>query len=135
MRESGNKETEKAYKSNNNTRFLGNSEEDKAAKYLEEQGCRIIERNYSCRMGEIDLIYSDPDNVICFGEVKYRNKISSGYPSEAVNFSKQKKICAVSDHYRAKLSLDESFAYRYDVIAILPEGIRWIKNAFYYIER
>ncbi len=117
------------------TRSLGSTEESKAAKYLEEQGCRIIEKNYSCRMGEIDLIYSDPDNVICFGEVKFRKERDRMDPSEAVTKGKQRKICRVSDHFRSKFSLDESFSYRYDVIAICPEEIRWIKNAFDYMEK
>ncbi|MCR4590284.1 MAG: YraN family protein [Lachnospiraceae bacterium] len=118
-----------------NTRSLGNSEERRAAEFLEDNGCRIIERNFSCRAGEIDLIYYDEDNVICFGEVKYRYDENAGYPSEAVDIRKQRKICRVSDMYRAKFSLDESYSYRYDVIAIKRNEIQWIKNAFYYIER
>ncbi len=116
-----------------NTRFLGGLEEERAVSFLESNGCGILNRNYSCRMGEIDIIYTDPDSVICFGEVKYRKIRENGYPQEAVNLTKQRKICRVSDHYRSIFSLDESLSYRYDVIAVSEDGIEWIKNAFEYI--
>ncbi len=119
---------------NNNTRSLGAAEEEKVVSFLKEQGCRILDRNYSCRMGEIDIVFSDTDDVICFGEVKYRTVTDNGFPQEAVTFSKQRKICRVSDLYRSQFSLDESLSYRYDVIAVSADGVEWIKNAFEYKE-
>ncbi len=92
-----------------------------------------MERNFSCRSGEIDLIFSDSDGVICFGEVKYRSDFRKGFPEEAVDRRKQRRICRTSDHYRSKFALDESLSYRYDVIAISGEEIEWIKNAFEYV--
>ena len=115
------------------TRILGRLEEDEAAEFLKIKGCRILDRNYSCKAGEIDIIYSDSEGVICFGEVKFRTEIINGSPEEAVNSNKQRKICRASDCYRAKFSLDESMSYRYDVIAISEDGIKWIKNAFEYV--
>ena len=117
------------------TRILGSLEEDEAAAFLKDKGCSILGRNYSCKAGEIDVIYSDSEGVICFGEVKFRTEMVHGLPEEAVNNAKQRKICRASDYYRAKFSLDESMSYRYDVIAISDDGIKWIKNAFEYIER
>ncbi len=95
-------------------------------------GCSILERNYSCSFGEIDLIFSDSEGVICFGEVKFRSDNSRGYPEEAVDLRKQRRICRTSDHFRSKFSLDESLSYRYDVIAISGDEVEWIKNAFEY---
>ena len=118
---------------NGSTRNKGRTEEDLAAEYLKEKGCNILERNFTCRFGEIDIIFEDEDGTVCFGEVKYRALDRDGHPEEAVVYGKQKKICRTSDHYRVKYALDESLSYRYDVIAISPGNIRWIKNAFEYI--
>ena len=116
-----------------NRRAVGTREEDEASSFLTGEGCTIIERNFRCKAGEIDLIYLDSDgSTICFGEVKYRKDGSSGDPEEAVNFKKQKKISLSSDYYRMKMGLDESMSYRFDVIAITPGGIVWHKNAFEY---
>ncbi len=115
-----------------NTRHLGSREEDRAVSFLEKQGCTIIERNFSCRAGEIDIIYTDHEDTICFGEVKFRENTGCGLPEEAVDSRKQKKICRVSDHFRMKYGLDESQSYRFDVISLTPENINWIRNAFEY---
>ncbi len=121
-------------KAKENKRALGNREETAAVSFLEREGCSIIQRNFRSRSGEIDIIYFDSDGeTLCFGEVKYRNNLNSGYPEEAVNRKKQRIICRVSDVYRGKHGLDESLSYRYDVIAITPDGINWHKNAFEYI--
>jgi len=55
-----------------NKRDTGNSYEDLACDYLTDQGCRIIKRNFSCRGGEIDIIYKDKEYLV-FAEVKYRS--------------------------------------------------------------
>ena len=115
-----------------NKRSIGSSFEDKAVSFLEKKGCRVIDRNYRCRAGEIDIIYYDTDDTVCFGEVKYRTADFQGYPEEAVDFRKQRKICLASDFFRAANGMDESLSFRYDVIAITPDDIRWIKNAFFY---
>ncbi len=119
-----------------NKRAVGNTEEDVAVRFLTDKGCRILERNFRMRGGEIDVIFLDDDGeTVVFGEVKYRKNLKSGYPEESVNLKKQRVICRVSDYYRARMRLDEGTSFRYDVIAIMPEGIRWHKNAFEYIRR
>ncbi len=116
-----------------NKRAVGSLEEDEASSFLIGHGCTMIDKNFSCKAGEIDLIYLDSDgSTICFGEVKFRKGSSSGDPEEAVTNKKQRKICLASDYYRMKNGLDESLSYRYDVIAVTPGGIRWHKNAFEY---
>ena len=117
-----------------NLRKIGSSEEDRAAAFLERKGCTIIERNFRCSAGEIDIIFSD-DGIICFGEVKFRESLANGLPEEAVDKRKQRKICRTSDHYRMKNSLDESFRYRFDVLSLTPDSVKWLKNAFGYIRR
>ena len=118
-----------------NKRKVGSEEEILAAKYLEEHGCRILKKNFRCSAGEIDIIFTDDEGRICFGEVKYRENEGSGLPEEAVDSNKQRIICRVSDHYRAKNGMDESVSYSFDVIAVTPSKIKWIRNAFEYMER
>lgn len=88
--------------------------------------------NFRCRTGEIDIVCKDGDYLV-FAEVKFRSSASYGYPSEAVNFEKIKKICKVSDYYRLIHKIGEDCKIRYDVISIKGENIEWIKNAFEYI--
>ena len=117
-----------------NTKSSGKTGENRAADYLRKNGCRIIERNFSVRSGEIDIIYMDGD-TICFGEVKYRKSEKNGLGEEAVNYKKQRQISRTSDHYRMLNELSEDLSYRFDVIALTDKDIRWLKNAFYYIPR
>ena len=88
--------------------------------------------NFRCKIGEIDIICKDDDYLV-FVEVKYRSSSSYGYPMEAVNYKKIKKICKVSDYYRLIHKIKEDTGIRYDVISIKGEDIEWIKNAFEYI--
>lgn len=115
-----------------NTRKTGTEYEEKAAAYLQEQGIKIIEKNYRNRIGEIDLIGRDNEYLIFF-EVKYRKSLKSGNPAEAVTYGKQKKICKVADYYRLTHGIGEFCAIRYDVIAICDNEITWYKNAFSHV--
>ena len=115
-----------------NKREVGSIKEELAAQYLRENGINIREMNFRCRFGEIDIVANDKNNVI-FAEVKYRKTASKGHPEEAVNVSKAKTICKVADYYRIRHNLNDSMQFRFDVIAIEGNQIRWYKNAFPYI--
>ena len=65
-------------------------EEENATKYLEKQGYQIIQRNFSCKQGEIDIIAKDKNEYV-FIEVKTRQNTHYGMPCEAVHSRKQKK--------------------------------------------
>ncbi len=114
-----------------NTRKVGSAKEDEAARYLTSRGLTILEKNYSNRFGEIDIIALD-GNCTVFVEVKYRKGIGSGHPEEAVGASKIRKIAKVADHYRVCRKLSESDPVRFDVVAIENDSIRWYRNAFEY---
>ena len=75
-----------------NKRALGTAYEQKAVTYLTENGFRILESNFYCRQGEIDII-GFHDDCLVFVEVKYRRNLQAGYPEEAVDLKKQMKIC------------------------------------------
>jgi len=116
-----------------NTRKLGKEYEQLAAAYLEEEGLKILTRNFRCRMGEIDLI-ADDGGTLVFVEVKYRLRGGAGSPEEAVTYQKQRTICRVSDYYRLKEQIPDDVPCRYDVMAIDGNQIRHIRDAFWYIK-
>lgn len=112
-----------------NKRKVGASFEKTAARYLEEQGYRILESNYRCRMGEIDLIGRD-GRYLVFAEVKYRSDASCGDALEAVNARKQKTIRRVAQFYLLTHHLPEDTPCRFDVVGITGKKISLIKDAF-----
>lgn len=72
-------------------RFLGNKGEDYAVKLLKKEHYKIIERNFTVRGGEIDIIASDSGTLV-FVEVKMRKNSDYGTPGEFVTFGKQKSL-------------------------------------------
>ena len=103
----------------------------KKQRALKKQGVRIIERNFACRTGEIDII-AEEKGCICFVEVKYRTRRGQGSALEAVNAVKMKKISRTAAYWLLKNRKPEDTACRFDVIGIEPEGITLIRNAFDY---
>ena len=77
---------------------IGRLGEELAALMLEEKGYEILERNYRCRFGEIDLI-AEKNHILAFTEVKTRTASSFGEPAEAVTWSKQQKIRQTALHF------------------------------------
>lgn len=112
-----------------NKRKKGSEYEQKAARFLEEQGHRIMEMNYRCRLGEIDLITMHKGYLV-FVEVKYRKTSRYGMPVEAVNLKKQRIISKVALHFLMSRFMTEQLPIRFDVVAILGEQIEVYENAF-----
>ena len=114
-----------------NRRKTGAAYEEKAAAHLSGLGYEILERNYRCRQGEIDLIAKDGGTLV-FLEVKYRRTASCWEPAEAVHAAKQRTICRVADYYRMRHQIPENQPCRFDVVAVLGEEIFLYRNAFPY---
>ena len=112
-----------------NKRIVGTKYEQIAADFLKQKNIQILEMNYRCRAGEIDLIVRD-GNYLVFVEVKYRSTDKNGYPEEAVTKKKQKIISFVSKYYCFSHNLSESTPIRFDVVSICGTHIRWLKHAF-----
>lgn len=113
-----------------NKRQAGNLGEDLAVSYLTRRGYRILERNYRCRQGEVDIVAQD-GNCLVFVEVKYRNGNAWGDPAEAVNGAKQKKIYQASRYYLYQHRYTEDQLCRFDVVAVYGDGkVRCVKDAF-----
>lgn len=83
---------------NNENRKIGLKGEKIAQKYLEGRGYKIIETNFYCRFGEVDIIAQFNEELI-FCEVKTRKQIKYGKAAESVNYSKQKHIYKVAEFY------------------------------------
>ncbi|MCX5782712.1 MAG: YraN family protein [Elusimicrobia bacterium] len=109
---------------------LGKAAETEGAKYLQEAGYKIIDRNYSSPFGEIDVIAKEKNDIV-FVEIKFRSSIDFGRPGEFVNKNKQSKILKTAIHYLKRKNLTKS-NIRFDVLALGPEinQIELIKSAF-----
>lgn len=110
----------------------GKKGEDIAVARLKSEGYEILERNYRCLFGEVDIVARDGDTIV-FVEVKSRRSETYGDPQLAVGPTKQKKLSRVAVKYLEERHLYSCNA-RFDVVAvkILPAGnhVELISNAF-----
>lgn len=110
---------------------LGNLGENIACEYIEKRGYKIIERNFRCYNGEIDIIAKDKDELV-FIEVKTRTGDKYGQPIEAVDINKTKHIYRSAEYYVYKNNIKD-IPIRLDIIEILiiknKIKIRYIKKA------
>jgi putative endonuclease len=108
---------------------LGKLAEALAADYLLLRGLRLIERNYSWRLGEIDLILADGPALV-FAEVRLRRNLDYGGAAASITAAKRQRILRAARHYR---SGRPEGPCRFDVVlldALDPGRIEWIKDAF-----
>jgi putative endonuclease len=117
-----------------NSRQSGAKWEKTAESYLLSHGLKLLQRNFSSRFGEIDLIMEEDDTVV-FVEVKYRKSSQHGIGAEAVTYHKQNRISRTAGWYLVMNSQRAEQNCRFDVISIDPQksdqGINWIRGAFY----
>ena len=107
---------------------LGQLGEDKACNYLETHNYKIIERNFRCRQGEIDIIAKDlSKNELVFVEVKTRMTFNFGRPSQAVTAVKQRHILNVAKYYLYKKCIKDTFI-RFDVIEVFVKEFEFKIN-------
>ena len=111
-----------------NKRRTGTRYEQAAGFFLEQIGYEVLEYNYRCRFGEIDIIAKDGICLV-FCEVKYRSGREKGSPLEAVDNRKQQRIFRCASHYLAGRGV-EDVPCRFDVIGIEGTAVTDIKNAF-----
>ena len=106
----------------------GKIAEDEACQFLQKQGLKLVEKNYRCRTGEIDLIMQDKEELV-FVEVRFRAKNDYGSALDSVDQHKIQKLISAASHYVSKHQPD--LPMRFDVIgfdaALKPN---WVTNAF-----
>ena len=112
---------------------IGKRGEEIAAEFLERRGLRIVDRNYHCRWGELDLVAEESDSRIHFVEVKTRTGTAYGTPGEAVTYAKQQKIKKTALTWLQEQP-DYFRGISFDVIEICVESgtakIRWLQHCF-----
>jgi putative endonuclease len=102
--------------------------EDLAAAFLAQRRLKIVERNWKCRRGEIDIVARDGD-VLVFVEVRLRRHRNFGGAAESITAKKRVRMVAAADHYLA--SLDRTPACRFDAILLDDldaARIEWLKD-------
>ena len=107
----------------------GELAETLAADFLKVRGLRLIERNYRCRLGEIDLILADGP-VLVFVEVRLRRNPGYGGAAASITSAKRQRILRAARHY---LSGKPEPVCRFDVVvfdSLAQDRIEWIKDAF-----
>jgi len=113
-------------KTNDTTTRRGHEAETRAARYLEAQGLRLIERNFRVRGGEIDLVCRDGRTLV-FVEVRLRQRGDFGGAAASITRAKQQRIILAARHYLAgKADCD----CRFDCVLLDGENLEWIRNAF-----
>lgn len=95
---------------------------------------RILEENFTCRMGEIDLITECPNTQsLHFIEVKYRKNAYFSHPLESITYSKKQKLIKTASYYLQTHPQLQHIQTQFDVICILgipPNTLEWFPNAF-----
>lgn len=112
-----------------NRRVLGDTKEFLITDYLSNNGYEVVERNFRCRIGEIDIIAKEAGYLV-FIEVKYRSSLQYGAPEMAVDCRKQNTIYKVAQYYYKKNGLSQDYPARFDVVSVLGDDVKIIKNAF-----
>jgi putative endonuclease len=110
-------------------RERGRQAEDLAATFLQRQGLTIVERNYRCRHGEIDLVAREGRTLV-FVEVRLRTRGDFGGAAASITAAKRRKLTLAARHYLAGAAREP--ACRFDAVLISgpAQEIEWLKNAF-----
>ena len=114
-------------------RALGEYGEQLAARYLQERGMAVIERNWRCEHGELDLVARDGDCLV-FCEVKTRRAVGFGHPVEAVGHEKQRRLRVLAQRWLAAHD-EHAPELRFDVVGVLvrtdrPALVNHLRAAF-----
>ena len=111
---------------------LGKRSEDLAVEYLRKAGLKIVQRNYRCKLGEIDCVARDGNSIV-FVEVRSRSTADSESPKYSIGPKKRRTISKVALYYLKRKGLTSNSA-RFDVVTVVFEGdaptIEWTRNAF-----
>jgi len=109
---------------------IGAEAKTAACQYLQKHHLQIRERNYRCKLGEIDIIAQEGETIV-FVEVRRRSHHRFGDGFASVDRNKQKKLIRTAKAYLLERQLFEKHPCRFDIVSTTsPEQLSWIKNAF-----
>ncbi|MGY6587868.1 MAG: YraN family protein [Wenzhouxiangella sp.] len=115
---------------------LGAAGEREAEDFLNQRGLTLVERNYRCRSGEIDLVMLDSSDdsvdVLVFVEVRLRGRGAHADSLDSVDQGKQRKLITAARHYLMSRPEWSEHPCRFDVLGLDPDaqGLRWVRHAF-----
>jgi putative endonuclease len=113
-------------------REKGTEIEQAVARHLKQQGLKLIEHSYQCRLGEIDLIMQDKQTLV-FVEVRYRKQTRFGSALESITYQKQQKLIRTASHYLQTQGLTDVDC-RFDAVGVSHNDnqlvINWVQHAF-----
>jgi putative endonuclease len=104
--------------------------EQLAAHFLQQQGLKLLQQNYRCRLGEIDLILQDGDTLV-FTEVRLRSRSDFGGAAASIDARKQAKLVRAAQHYLATLA--HVPPCRFDAVLLDTldyKRMEWVRDAF-----
>lgn len=119
-----------------NRQQRGERGEQRAESWLADQGLRLVERNYQCRAGEIDLVMVDPNpgdtEVLAFVEVRLRGPGARVDSIDSIDEHKQRRLISAARHFLMSRPEWQDHACRFDVVGIDGDSgrLRWIAGAF-----
>lgn len=99
-------------------RALGATGEEAVASWYVAAGYRVLDRNWRCREGELDLVFARPGTVV-FCEVKTRRSTAYGSPAEAVTITKQRRIRTLAMRWLSEHPEARARELRFDVAAVM----------------
>jgi putative endonuclease len=112
-----------------NTRARGLTVERQARSFLEARGYRLVQSNYTCKLGEIDIV-ADDAGTLCFIEVRSRSRADRGSPLETIDARKRRHIARAAQHYLVAHRATHRPA-RFDVVSVVGDRFELVRNAFY----
>lgn len=104
----------------------GDAGEERALRYLEKQGLKLVERNFRCKGGEIDLIMQD-GGMLAFVEVRKRAGAGFGGAAASITARKQARLVIAAQTFLQRYRMPP--ACRFDVVAIDGDQMEWLRNA------
>jgi len=118
--------------STGDTRARGARAELHACRFLQAQGLQVVQRNYRCRWGEIDLVMRQGSTLV-FVEVRYRSGASHGGALASIDHRKRRRLLRTAEHFLQARA--PQAAARFDVVALQREpgggvDIQWLRDAF-----
>lgn len=113
---------------------LGRWGEKRCERYLQDKGLKTLIRNYSCKMGELDLVMVDPDGTLVFIEVRTRADETFVSPEATITSAKRDRVAKAARHFIAAHRIEDR-PLRFDIITLIlgrrgAPQIRHFQNAF-----
>lgn len=114
-------------------RARGDAAEAAAVQYLEQRGYKVVDRNFCCPYGELDVV-AEQGETLCFVEVRMRSSAAWGDPAHTVSWAKQRRVARAALHYLFRRGGPERMV-RFDVISVVGRGekaqVEHIPDAFH----